>query len=146
MGPSFFIIQTAGPPRCDPSWRHEAHAWEDAAMSSDGDPPAKDVVLVHSPSDSGEGYRVLRLRDSNLEVGEIRSMREGAPIHGEVVKLSPRKEHERLFDVEVLVPRPEATPALPDGRTGPAQVATAAYRTNWELIFGGRDEGSGPAN
>lgn len=116
-------------------------------MSSDGDSPAKDVVLVHSPSDSGEGYRVVRLRDSSVEVGEIRSMREGAPIHGEVVKLTPRKEHERLFDVEVLVPRADAaTPALPDGRTGPAQVATAAYRTNWEMIFGGEGEGSGPAN
>ena len=114
-------------------------------MSSDGDPPVKDVVLIHSPSDSGEGYRVLRLRDSNVEVGEIRSMREGAPIHGEVVKLSQRKEHERLFDVEVLVPSPEP-PALTDGRSGPAQVATEAYRANWEMIFGGNDKSSGPAN
>jgi hypothetical protein len=115
-------------------------------MSSEGDPPpARDVVLVHSASDSGEGYRVLRLRESNVEVGEIRTLREGAPIHGEVVKLSPRKEHERLFDVEVVVPRAEPA-ALPDGRTGPAQVATQAYRANWELIFGGDDEDTGPAN
>jgi hypothetical protein len=110
-------------------------------VSDDEAGPKEDVVFVHGPLEQGEGYRVLRRRDDTLELGEIRSVQEGRPIHGEMVRLSPRKEHERLFDVEVLVPKPE--PVGPP-RSGPAQVATHAYRTNWEAIFGGRDEPDRP--
>jgi hypothetical protein len=93
----------------------------------------KDVVMIHSPHDDGEGYNVLRMRDGSLELGAIRNIREGAPIHGDVVSLTQRKEHERLYNVETLVkaPRPPEPP-----RQGPAQVATDKYRTNWENIFG----------
>ncbi|MDI1484405.1 hypothetical protein [Polyangium sp. y55x31] len=127
-------------------------------MSDEPDPPerpmatsdapeakAEDVVMIHSPMSDGQGYHVLRLREGNVELGAIRNMREGAPVHGDVVKLSPRKEHERLYDVEVLVksPRPPEPP-----RSGPAQVATDAYRANWETIFGARrgDGGSETLN
>jgi len=94
---------------------------------------AKDVVMLHSPHNDGQGYKVLRMRDGSLEVGAIRNIREGAPIHGDVVSLSQRKENERLYNVETLVkaPRPPEAP-----RHGPAQVATDKYRTNWENIFG----------
>ncbi|MRG93514.1 hypothetical protein [Polyangium spumosum] len=123
-------------------------------MSDEPDPPeappkpsealetkAEDVVMIHSPMTDGEGYHVLRLREGNVELGAIRNMREGAPVHGDVVKLSPRKEHERLYDVEVLVKSPKAPEPA---RTGPAQVATDAYRANWEAIFGaGRAKGDG---
>ena len=127
-------------------------------MSDEPDPPteqppvkseapetkAEDVVMIHSPMQDGQGYHVLRLREGNVELGAIRNMREGAPVHGDVVKLSPRKEHERLYDVEVLVKSPKP-PELP--RSGPAQVATDAYRANWEAIFGaGRAEGGGELN
>jgi len=105
---------------------------------------AEDVVMIHSPMQDGQGYHVLRLREGNVELGAIRNMREGAPVHGDVVKLSPRKEHERLYDVEVLVKSPKP-PELP--RSGPAQVATDAYRANWEAIFGAsRGEGGGELN
>src|SRR3954452_9044912 len=109
-------------------------------MSEDGaEPPKEDVGFVHSPSESGEGFRVIRKRADAIEVGEIRSLEEGKPIHGEVVKLKPRKDQERLFDVEVLVPQDEAAPrALP--HAGPAQVASAAYRRGWDAIFGDRTE------
>ena len=127
-------------------------------MSDEPDPPAEqppvkseapetkaeDVVMIHSPMQDGQGYHVLRLREGNVELGAIRNMREGAPVHGDVVKLSPRKEHERLYDVEVLVKSPKP-PELP--RSGPAQVATDAYRANWEAIFGAsRGEGGGELN
>lgn len=102
-------------------------------MSDDEPGPKKDVVFVHSPLDEGEGFHVIRRREDTVEIGEIRSVQEGRPIHGEMVRLSPRKEHDRLFDVEVVVPRQEAAAAP---RTGPAQVATTAYRKNWEAIFG----------
>jgi hypothetical protein len=100
----------------------------------------EDMVFIHSPSESGEGYRVIRKREDQIEVGEIRPVEEGRPLHGDVVRLRPREEHDRLFDVEVLVEAPREL-----RRSGPAQVATDAYRSNWDAIFGQRD-GSGALN
>jgi hypothetical protein len=99
-----------------------------------------DVVFVHSPAESGEGYNVIRKRADTIELGEMRTVQEGRPIHGELVKLKPRKESERFYDVEVLASREELgqSPAL--GHAGPAQVATDAYRDGWEAIFGAREE------
>jgi hypothetical protein len=107
---------------------------------SESDPPRpkEDVVFVHSPAEGGEGYRVIRKRDDVVEMGEIRSVQEGRPLHGDLVKLRPRKEHDRLFDVETILTREEAGTARP--HAGPAQVATDAYRENWEAIFGRREE------
>lgn len=101
-------------------------------------PPARDdVVFVHSPSEDGRGLRVVRKREDSIELGEIRAVEEGKPLHGDLVRLKQRKEHERLFDVEVLVEHPRAQ--LQEGsRSGPAQVATDAYRSNWDAIFGAR--------
>ena len=102
--------------------------------------PAKkedDVVFVHSATESGDGLRVVRKRGEALEIGELRGIREGQPIHGDVVKLVPREGQERIFDVEVLLKAP--APISVPSRTGPAQVATTAYRTNWESIFGSGD-------
>lgn len=110
-------------------------------MSDDDAAEKKDIVFVHSPLEEGEGYRVIRRRDQAIELGEIRAVQEGRPIHGEMVRLSPRQEHDRLFDVEVLVPKPEAQGAP---RTGPAQVATSAYRANWDAIFGAREDSDLP--
>lgn len=112
------------------------------AREPEGNKTNDDVVMVHSPMDDGEGYHVLRMREGNVELGAIRNIREGAPIHGDVVRLSPRTEHQNLFNVEVLVKGPRAEEP---SRSGPAQVATDAYRTNWEMIFGGRDRGSNNA-
>ncbi|KYF48240.1 hypothetical protein BE08_25960 [Sorangium cellulosum] len=97
----------------------------------------QDVVFIHSPVEQGEGFRVIRSREDRIEVGELRPTEHGRPLTGELVKLTQRSEHARLFDVEVLLPAPRA--AEPP-RSGPAQVATDAYRTNWEAIFGPREE------
>lgn len=106
-------------------------------MSSEGDPPRKeDVVFVHGPAEGGDGYRVIRKRDDAIEIGEMRAAQEGRPLQGELVRLKPRSESERLFDVEVLVSREE----LAGARSGPAQVATESYRANWEAIFGAPEE------
>lgn len=98
---------------------------------------AKDVVLVGARSESGS-WPVLREREETLEVGELRELQEGKPIsnHGstELVKLSRRPEHARLFDVETIA----ALPGRPSARNGPAQVANEAYREGWELVFGDR--------
>jgi hypothetical protein len=115
-------------------------------MSEDGRPsgppakpegppaPPRDVVFVRGPSDDGQGVNILRLRDDRVETGELRAAKDGQPIHGELVKLEQRPEHERLYDVEVLAEAPHA-PAL-GPRKGPAKVATEAYRDGWDQIFG----------
>jgi hypothetical protein len=103
---------------------------------ADDDVKKRDVVFVGPKSADGDGYRVVRQRDESLEVGELRSAKEGRPIVGELVRLTPREEHERLFDVDVVLPKTSA-PALPEaGHKGPARVASEAYRTSWDRIFG----------
>lgn len=107
-----------------------------------------DVVLVHGVSEDGKALAVLRARNNTLEAGVVRALGEGEPIDGEVVKLTPRPECPVVCDVEVSVPRGALTaaggsdrtaksvaaPAL-RGRSGPAQVATARYRDNWDAIW-----------
>lgn len=114
-------------------------------MSEDGRPsrppaspeptaaPPRDVVFVRGPSDDGQGVNILRLREDRVEAGELRAAKEGQPLHGELVKLEQRPEHERLYDVEVLAeaPKPPAS-----SRKGPAKVASEAYRDGWDQIFG----------
>lgn len=97
-------------------------------------PRSQDVVLVHGVTDDGKGLRVLRARDGGLEQGACRPLEEGKPIHGEVVQLRPRKECPVLCDVDVKVAAPARAPAAAD-RHGPPQVATAAYRDNWDAIW-----------
>jgi hypothetical protein len=117
-------------------------------MSDDGARVAKDedVLLVHGRTESGEGYKVVRKRGERIELGEMRTAQEGKPIHGELVRLKPREESERLFDVEVLLPAQGATAGQAKGeskaesKNGPAQVASDAYRTGWDAVFGRRSE------
>jgi hypothetical protein len=94
-----------------------------------------DVVYIHGPTESGEALHVLRQRDDRIEVGQIRGLRPGAPIHGELVRLRPREGTERLFDVDVLLAAPEHAV-----HAGPPQVASNAYRHNWDLVFGSAAE------
>lgn len=95
--------------------------------------PSEDVLFVVGESE--HGHAVLRKRDDKVELGEVRPTQEGKSIHGEVVRLKPRDEGGRVFDVEVLA----APPTVPSARaSGPAQVATNTYRANWDAIFGER--------
>lgn len=100
--------------------------------SSEREPRTKeDVVVVHSMTEDGRGWNVLRRREGRLEAGAMRPVVEGQPLHGEVVKLVPREgvpEGAPVFDVEVLY-------AGEPSKSGPAQVATRAYRANWDTIF-----------
>ena len=77
-------------------------------------------------------------------------MVEGRPLAagGEIVRLERRADGAGVFDVKVECKLPDgaATPQATTDRSpaspnGPPQVATRAYRENWELVFGGsRDE------
>jgi hypothetical protein len=103
-------------------------------MPPDEPPPKSppDVVLLHSATEDGKGARVIRLRDETIEAGEVRPLEEGKAIAGEVVKLKPREENQRVCDVEVVQGKPSARPTS----KGPAQVASSEYRDNWGRIFG----------
>jgi hypothetical protein len=107
----------------------------------------KDVVLVHGPTPDGAGVNVLRARKEGLELGTMRPLEHGRPIHGEVVKLTPRTEMPMLYDVETTLPAPEQSGAGTDAKqapealvdraaaSGPAQVASDSYRKNWDAIW-----------
>jgi hypothetical protein len=95
-------------------------------------PAQRDVALIHGRTADGEGLRILRQREQRLEVGEIRPLKEGRAIQGEVVSLKPRAEFPLLCDVSVEVAAP--TRSAPP-KSGPAQVATDSYRENWDTVF-----------
>lgn len=102
--------------------------------------PTADVALVHAVDPDGSVH-VIRRRGEQVELGALQPVREGTPIHGEVVSLKPRPQCPLLCDVEVLYTPPPAPkpPALSASRSeprkGPAQVATDRYRDNWDSIW-----------
>jgi hypothetical protein len=99
-----------------------------------------DVVLLHGPTDDGEGARVLRARGAQVEVGEVRPLREGRSLapRTEVVRLTPRSEAPNLFDVHVEHAVDSQAGSPSSATAGPPQVATRAYRESWERTFGPR--------
>ena len=79
---------------------------------------------------------MLRVRDDAVSTGEVRAIEEGKPLArgAEIVRLKPRQGCAApAFDVERLYKREEAPARV---AKGPVKVATAAYRSNWETIFG----------
>lgn len=107
-------------------------------MPDEPEPKHEDIVILHSPTEDGEGARVLRAREGRVEAGEVRPMKEGKPIAGEVVTLKPREGQPWLCDVKVdYAPPPKAATHKP------AQVATHAYRESWERTFGARSAPGG---
>lgn len=113
----------------------------------------QDVVLIHGLSEDKKGLRVLRARNDQVEAGEVRPLVEGQPITSDVVRLKPRAGMPLLCDVETEVTFEGSKPALSKGsaasaarsgsagrsgplvRSGPAQVASRAYRDNWDTIW-----------
>lgn len=89
-----------------------------------------DVVVLGPPTPDGEGVRVLRAREERIEAGELRALKEGKPITGEIVSLEPRKENPRVCDVKSSYAPTTAAP-----KKGPAQVANERYRENWDEVF-----------
>jgi len=109
---------------------------DDSDSSQRGAP--SDVALIHGVTPEGD-LRILRKRNDRLELGGVRALREGMPITGEVVRLTPRKEFPLLCDVATELAAPErpadVAEARGESRKGPAQVATDRYRDNWDVIF-----------
>jgi hypothetical protein len=123
--------------------------------------PADDVVLIHGVTDDGKGYRVLRKQGEQVSLGAVTPLEDGKPIHGEVVRLERRQGAPLLYDVrpfdfdapasEGAEPQGAARPAEPASaeaaegappgayRSGPARVASRAYRAGWDGIWGRRN-------
>lgn len=112
-------------------------AKNDSTPGADSDGP-RDVALIHGVTEDGD-LRVVRQREDRLEFGAVRPLREGVPITGEVVRLTPRKEFPLLCDVttEFKAAEPARDVAEPSGvpHKGPARVASKSYRNNWDLIW-----------
>ncbi len=90
----------------------------------------KDVALITGRTADNKGATVIRLKDDEVSVGELRALEDGKPITGEVVKLTPR-DGSNLCDVDVVLEGPKKRESK-----GPANVATESYRSNWDLVFG----------
>ncbi len=100
------------------------------------EPESSDVALIHGKTADGEGLRIIRRRDDRIELGAVMPLKEGVPITGEVVTLTPRAESPLLCDVKVQYSSPAARNDLAESsRHGPAQVATDRYRENWDRIW-----------
>lgn len=93
----------------------------------------EDVALVLGASENAERLAVLRKRGERVEPAVLWKAEEGKPLHGELVRLEAREDAPLLFDVETIHPAP-AEPA----RSGPAQVASDAYREGWDRLFAKR--------
>jgi hypothetical protein len=108
-------------------------------LEGDDKKPPTDVALIHGRTPDGEGLRIIRRREDRIELGAARPLKEGMPIQGEVVTLTPRAESPLLCDVKVeFDARPESAREVRAAQ-GPPKVASEQYRTNWDLIWK-RDE------
>lgn len=114
----------------------------DSGDQSSGSPKSEDVVIIHGVTDDGRGFKVLRAREGEIEAGAVKPLEQGKPIHGEVVRLKPREECPLVCDVQVDLARPDSAATAPT--KGPAQVASEAYRRNWDAIWSGRKNGALP--
>ena len=101
-----------------------------------GERDTEDVALIHGRTPDGEGLRILRKREDRLELGAVHPLKEGVPITGEVVTLTPRPNQPLLCDVKTELAAPKPSEDVASGtRHGPAQVATDQYRENWDRIW-----------
>lgn len=111
------------------------------APSSEVKAKPKDVVFVHGQTPNGLGIARLRedaAGEGRVELGELRPLKEGQPLVGEVVRLTQREESDRLFDVDVIMRSPAPAQAL--GHKGPPRVTSNAFRTHWDDVFGDKSK------
>ena len=93
-------------------------------------------VVGELPEQKGVAILRQRAEGAPIEAGIVRKVREGEPIVGELVTLKPTSEGSPLCDVEVHLDAPSGsrTPTK-----GPARVASNAYRSGWDEVFGAPD-------
>jgi len=113
---------------------------------------SKDLLLVKGPTEDGSGVHVIRARPEQFELGTMRPLEDGRPLDGEVVRVSgTHPDCPFLYEVDTEFCTSEATTPADRASTekappppaatatarsaGPPQVASAAYRRNWDAIW-----------
>ena len=107
-------------------------------MKKGADKESKDVLLLHSPTEDGEGVRALRSRPGRIDLTELRGAKEGQDVSGqELVQLKPREDAPFICDVDVIYSPDKNDEKIDAGtRGGPPRVTTDAYRKSWDKVFG----------
>lgn len=100
----------------------------------DAGPPREMKMLAMTPS----GLLVAREDGDGVEIGELRPMVHGKPIHGEVVRT------ELDFVRGTATMRSLVPPTVAPPRSGPPKVTSDAYRGGWDAIFGEKPTTGGP--
>ena len=100
--------------------------------------PQGDLAFVFGRSPDGTHILRRRSETAPIEAGVLRPLREGKPIDGEVVTLTPRGDAPMLFDVKSELPDPHPERVPRPTNEGPVQVATDAYRKGWDAMWGRR--------
>lgn len=103
-----------------------------------GETGARDRVVIAGVDTRRKEVHVLRSVDGGIEESVLRPVEDGQTLSGDLVRLHPLKEFPLLADLETLLRHPNHAERPESGRKGPAMVATEAYRTGWEAIFGVR--------
>ena len=90
-----------------------------------------------APTSDGKGLIVVRRTDGKESLCAIAPAVDGKPIApGSQLIYARQRPGTRMADVEVLYDPAASAAAEPSGRSGPAKVATDAYRSGWDLIWG----------
>lgn len=101
----------------------------------------RDRALILGELPEQKGVAILRQRDESapVEAGVLRTPREGEPITGELVSLTPTVEGSPVCDVKVHLDARTLTgdPRPKDSHKGPPRVSSQAYRSGWDALFGG---------
>lgn len=103
--------------------------------------PSNEMMLVLGETDNGD---VVGLHAADGEVAPtlLRPVEEGRPLDQKLVRLSERPESAALFDVETLYD--PVNESRSPTHAGPARVATSAYKSGWERVFGGSTTSTKP--
>ncbi|MCP4601754.1 MAG: hypothetical protein GY847_14765 [Proteobacteria bacterium] len=107
-------------------------------MDKKNEKDEQDIVLLHGPTEDGEGVRGLRARPGRLDLTELRPVDQGREVGPaeEVVRLRPHEKAPFVCDVDVInEPQIDQAPKSSRDRSGPPSVATKAYRKNWDRVF-----------
>lgn len=100
-----------------------------------------DVDLALLGPKTPAGHKVMRIKGDKegpkeIVLGEIRPVKEGEPILGDVVRLD-RKGDSNVFGVETILENP-MKPEPQSGGRRPPMVSSEAYREGWERVFGNK--------
>ena len=90
--------------------------------------PKRDL-LIHHPTVDGAVMRVKE--DGTIKTGTVHPPKEGEPIDGELVTLYDTPMSPAVHECETVF-----DPSEYGITKGPAKVTSAAYRANWDIIFG----------